>query len=322
MIVGQILKNNILKIIDIAKLAPSVHNVQPWKVRVSGDTVIILIDKSNKLTYGDPTGRESFISLGIFSETLILAAKRFGLDVEKLTIKNKQAQITFKKSQNKTSKDEYENFIKSRSTDRSIYKKIDINKKTIDSITNIGSTKKVKVWAIVDNEKINMIAELTSKGISLALTSPDFRRELSGLLILPWSNKQRGIPVKSLKIPWYIETLEPVLIKLGLGLKSEARLEKTRWQSASAVIFITTQGDMQEDWLLAGRTYLTVSILIEKAGLSQATSAALVEASTFHEDIEKMLKTKQRIQCVLRIGRGSSKKVYSPRVPAEQLIST
>ncbi len=112
------------------------------------------------------------------------------------------------------------------------------------------------------------------------------------------------------------------MLKLGLNTGKEAALEEKRWLSASAIVLITTEGDLHDDWFEAGRVYMRVSLEIERSGFSQATSAATVEAATFHEDIEKLLGTSQRLQAAIRIGKGVSKRKYSPRVSAEELITS
>ena len=83
---------------------------------------------------------------------------------------------------------------------------------------------------------------------------------------------------------------------------------------------ITTKGDLSDSWFAAGRRYLHVCLMLELMGISQATSAALVEASTFHEDIEAMLSTNERLQAVIRIGKGTSKRQPSPRISVSELL--
>ncbi len=47
-----------------AALAPSVHNSQPWRLRISPGRVDVLLDPARRLTAADPTGREAWISMG------------------------------------------------------------------------------------------------------------------------------------------------------------------------------------------------------------------------------------------------------------------
>lgn len=67
-------------LIDEARLAPSVHNVQPARWRLDGeDGLLLLEDLACRLTIGDPGGNDAGISLGAAAEGLRLAAGRAGL---------------------------------------------------------------------------------------------------------------------------------------------------------------------------------------------------------------------------------------------------
>ncbi len=314
------LNQNIESILSVALLAPSVHNTQPWRIHVDENTISIDIDPQYQLTDGDPTGRETIISLGIFVEAITIAASPFGLQTKTIHFQDQRAVIEFASTQVKKNKSELE-ALKNRVTDRSIYKHIEINTKTKRLLTRCAPKTKAKIWVITDQDEIQEVADLTAKGIGLALSNPSFRQELSNYLVVPWSTKKRGISTSSLYIPKLLAICEPVLIRLGIGLGSEVKLEHRRWESASAVILITTVGDMADYWFEAGRAYLRVALRIEELGLSQATSAATVEASNYHEDVENLVRTSQRLQSVIRIGKGAARRNHSPRVSVKELLT-
>lgn len=314
---------HLAEIIEIARLAPSVHNTQPWVVKAIDKGIEITIDQNYALLDGDPTGRQTIISLGIFAEAVCIGAEHTGLKVKRVVFNARVAVIICVFSPKKIASDgQVLEMLKKRCTDRSIYQPTDITGSMVSGLEKIKKSRDITVHVVTDKNMLRIIAELTAKGIRLALSSPSFRKELSNYLVLPWSNKKRGIAVRSLYLPWILEVMEPIFMRSGIGLDAESKLEKQRWMSASAVVVITSKGDMPDYWFEVGRVYLQVSLAIESFGLSQATSASLVEASDFHEDIEGLLKTKQRIQSVLRIGTGSTHRMHSPRVGAEELIST
>jgi hypothetical protein len=218
--------------------------------------------------------------------------------------------------------DTFKRNLRNRASDRSIYKATDIQPSSIKAIESVETDSSISVQVITDKNIITEIANLTAKGIKLAMSSPGFRHELSRYLALPWGNKKRGISVKSLYIPTYLAILQPFMVKTGLSINAESALERKRWLSASAVVAILGDGDLNKHWFEAGRTYLRSSLAIEEQGLSQATSAAIVEASNYHDDIEEMLHTKKRILALIRIGKGRPKRQYSPRVEAEELLTS
>lgn len=318
------LKKHIHDLIDIARLAPSVHNSQPWRISAQGDTIHIAIDKQHALRAGDPTGRQTYSSLGIIAEALTAVAESKGFVLREAALKENAAVVKLGLASpiNGATDDSNVAALRSRCTDRSIYTPIAISEDTVKVIESSSHFPGVSIRVVTDRTLIEQVAALTSQGIGLALSNPEFRQELSTYLALPWSGKHRGISTESLRIPRLLSYMEPTFMKLGLGIKKELVVERKRWESASGLVCITTKGDLYEDWFTAGRAYLRTSLCIEKLGLHQATSAATVEASNFHEDIEEALHTSERLQSVTRIGKSSAKKVYSSRLPVEALLVT
>lgn len=309
-------------ILSIARFAPSVHNSQPWLVENKGTRLVILLDRNHALPASDPTGRQVTISLGIFLEAISIAASTVNLSFANVVLQQNSVEINFKKASPKRNSDqtkELVNLLKSRSSDRSIYSPIEVKQRIVSEVQGL-TTPDVNVHLITDRSFIRVVAQLTAQGISLALSSPKFRHELKEYLIVPWSKKRRGIAVQSLYLSPLIAVLQPWFIEKGIGLAAESNLERKRWESASGIVIITGRGDMPEYWLKAGRSYLRTSLIIEREGLSQATSAAIVEASNFHEDIEALLGTRQRILAVLRIGGGSHRRYFSPRLSSAEII--
>jgi nitroreductase len=310
------------KIVEVAHLAPSVHNTQPWKVGIQDDNIIITIDSRHALVDGDQTGRETTISLGIFAEALSIGAALQGytvLSVTSVTRGSVLVRLAPTNSDTTTAVHAGE-LLKLRHSDRSIYKPAIISDMTKGAIAAATRPFAVSTVVITDPKILDVIADLTSKGISLAMSSPAFRHELSNYLVTPSSHKQRGIATKSLYLNSVLTQFEPFFLRHGIGLGAETKLEKKRWQSASAVVAILADGDLTKYWLEVGRAYLRASLAITEAGLSQATSAAIVEASNYHDDIEELLGTKQRVLSLMRIGQGSPKHFYSPRVSSEELL--
>ena len=315
------LKTKLPDIVSIARLAPSVHNTQPWKVSAEDSSIRVSLDAAHTLSDGDPTGRQTIISLGIFTEALIIAAASYGFTEEKVTFDGSSVTIALGESQAASSVEKIVSLLRKRSSDRSLYQPVTIDKEAVQTIEQAGEQFRVSVQVVQDQHIIDQIAHLTCKGIGLALSNPSFRKELSGYLVLPWSGKKRGIAVKSLYINPVVAVLEPLFMRLGIGISKEVSLEEKRWLSASGVVVIIASGDLAQFWLAAGRAYLRISLAIEDLGLAQATSAAIVEASNYHEDVEQLLHTNQRILSVIRIGRGSPKRYYSPRVNVHDLLT-
>ena len=59
--------------LDEARLAPSVHNVQPTRWRLAGDRLLLLGDPARTIPAADPAGRDWRLSHGAHFEGLSLA---------------------------------------------------------------------------------------------------------------------------------------------------------------------------------------------------------------------------------------------------------
>lgn len=73
---------------ELALRAPSVHNSQPWRIRVSTGSVHLYADPELHLTQTDPDGRDLYVSCGIMLHhmRIALAAVGWHADVTRLPI--------------------------------------------------------------------------------------------------------------------------------------------------------------------------------------------------------------------------------------------
>lgn len=68
------------RLVDLACLAPSVHNTQPWLWRYDGRRLVLEADPSRRLSAEDPRGRNLTISCGAALHHLQFAARALGWD--------------------------------------------------------------------------------------------------------------------------------------------------------------------------------------------------------------------------------------------------
>jgi nitroreductase len=66
--------------VELARLAPSVHNTQPWHFRVEGETLVLSQDPHRRLAAVDPTGRQQVISCGAALHLACLDLRMQGFD--------------------------------------------------------------------------------------------------------------------------------------------------------------------------------------------------------------------------------------------------
>lgn len=71
------------EVVSLACRAPSVHNTQPWRWRITGgDTIDLLADRSRQLRIADPVGRNLTLSCGAAVHHAVAGGQALGLRVE------------------------------------------------------------------------------------------------------------------------------------------------------------------------------------------------------------------------------------------------
>ncbi|WP_310394216.1 Acg family FMN-binding oxidoreductase [Hymenobacter sp.] len=74
--------NELRELVRLATLAPSGHNTQPWKFRLSAGTIQLFPDLTRRVPVVDPADRELWMSLGGALENLLVAAAHLGYRTE------------------------------------------------------------------------------------------------------------------------------------------------------------------------------------------------------------------------------------------------
>lgn len=311
--------NEIGNALSIASLAPSVHNIQPWKVKY--DNKQISIFPEFKLIHGDPTHRETYISIGAFMETLTIALANYGLRTKIVTANKNHIVIELARAKVTPQTDLFE-AIPKRHTNRSKFQTSPIEKQHIQAILAQKITNPIskniicKSFATTEKGQIERYARLISQGIKIPMLSKDFCEELSELIT---QESQFGIPYKSMgtKIPFSI-------FKYGLRTNRlanyVAKQEYTNWSSSPLIVSICSNGDSYKHWIDSGRLYQRCLLQVTSFGYQSSTSATLVEALNFHEDIEEMLKTDFRLLATVRIGKSTRKDVKSGRYALSDIL--
>lgn len=74
--------DSLKRALDLARLAPSAHNTQPWRVERTDDVISVHRDDTRHLAHGDPLRRDQSLGLGGFCEALRIGAAAQSLTLE------------------------------------------------------------------------------------------------------------------------------------------------------------------------------------------------------------------------------------------------
>lgn len=310
----------LLYVCEFGRLAPSVHNTQPWNISIHDKELIVSINHQRALKHGDPTKRQTWISLGCFVENILLAGQVFGLHGHITLANNSSEQVHIHFQTGPELAKQNLNNILNRHTNRADFDRDNINSTQKSEL--LKSTKDLlgtNVLVESNREIVEEIATLTARAIAMALSLPEFKKELGALVRPTFSRKLDGIPARSLGVGTLRSFTESKRFQYSTVASRESKKEYHRMCASAGFIIIATSGDVAKYWLEAGRAYERTVLKLTEFGFAHSTTAAIVEAPDFHKELEAKLETKNRIQAVIRYGHTAKKAYPSPRYSVAQL---
>lgn len=291
-------------------LAPSVHNTQPWQFSFGDDSITVSFDPNRKLAEGDATGRQLWISLGCCVESLVIAAAALGL---KAAISSSGDVVVIKFAAAEPVNAGLLDLLKQRRSNRNYFETKAVHASLLKQIESAWQSDDVKVQSTSDPQILHLVADLTSRGIQMALSLPAFKNELVHLFRNNLTRQSDGMPGFVFGSNLIGSLVNPFRFKWLDVSASEAKAERQRMLASGGLILTFTSGDTKPFWLQAGRAYMRTAVEATRLGLQHSTSAAAVEAPDFHKEIEKLVGTDHRLQTITRIGYCQSSAPHSPR---------
>ena len=323
------LREQMFFLLRYAILAPSTHNTQPWRFRLTDTGCELHCDPRLRLPFGDPTGRDFYISLGHALEFFILAAKRYGMytDVSYRTGEGTcVAEVRCQKSEGYN--DSYERLvamIPKRSNARGFFKKQAVPKSILEELSAVvqngyGDTG-VRVDFVVDPDAITRIARLTADGVKMARRDSNFRKEFSAWFHHNFSKRYDGIPGYAVGMPNLVSV---VMAPLMRWFSLNSLLGKLNYRSVAGtpLICVLSGKDGKHAWLDVGRISGRLMLELLARDIRTSVYVASVEIGMLHTQLQEITGSPDRPQ-FLFIG-GSMDRVapHAPRHPVQEKIIT
>lgn len=312
------------KILHDVTRSPTVHNVQPFRLRFHENELFIIDDTERMLTVGDPEENDHELSLGAFVESLSIALSAQGLKFKRITF-HKESLVAMRIRAKVLVEpcdviDPLYAYVHERRCYRGKFPELE----TTEERKLITELKKVPgVHILAQGQLKKNWATLYDKASYSFLSKNAYMEELYRWMRLtkdhPFYDAD-GLNAKALSLNW-IEAffgdflLQPHMYekmkKLGLGpaLISEA----PQIQSSLAVVAIFA--DKNLSLIDQGRAFLRTWLEITKLGLNVTPMSALSDAPATRKKIEDHLSNEQHLLTVFRVGKVPQSKVYtSPRL--------
>jgi hypothetical protein len=340
-----------LEVVACGLLAPSGHNMQPWKIKLDdkdGNSFWLYINTDRLTSEIDPFARQATISQGTFLEHVQIAAGKIGFTAEiilfphgeydeKGTIKSLQSKPVAKVTLSEKGKEEdslYEMMFLPH-TLRVPYKKTVISQEMVNKLLSLNKDKDLKIRIYQDPENLDKLKGYTLRAAEIEAhihriseaNSKIFRANEQEKNNHPFGFSLEGWGTSGIMLP-----IMQSLLTLFPSLNSEKSsadlfIKQTRNALQNTLIFILiiSRGNTREIQVKTGMLYSLVQLTVRKAGYAmQPLSQALEEYQEMEEEYRRMYKEYARegetIQMFARVGIPTKQVPHSLRQDVTDLL--
>lgn len=307
-----------------AILAPSGHNTQPWRLRIRGDRLEILADRTRRLPVVDPHDRALVISCGAAIACVEAALRALGHASEVALLPDPDepdllASIGFGDAHTPTPDEEARaRAIVARRTTRLRFPEEPLPEGLTERLNALAQRRDVALALVVAPEAKARIGALVAEGDRAQFADPAFRRELAA-----WIQSRRvsgdGISGAAFGMPDVLSPVGSLVIRtfdMGDGLAAK---DAEIAAGSPALLVLSTAQDTPHDWLRAGAAHLDILLEVTAAGLTAAYLNQPIEVDALRPRLDALVGSTGAPQLLLRIGRA---KAITPaaRRPVEAVL--
>ena len=316
--------DDVRTVAQLAGLAPSVHNTQPWRFTWDGERFDVLADRSRALPVLDPSGRERAVSIGAASVHARIGFAGLGWDTTTTLLPDGddgEVHVRLEVTGPRASTPEELELVAAiprRGTDRDPYDTRPVPAEVLAAIEAAagaegGWTHTVSVEDLAELEVLLAHADAAQR------SDPAYLEELAA-----W-RREDDAGVSSRSLP----TVDASARGSSLSLRDydAASAGASRTQHAQTppaehptVLVVGTEHDTRSDWVLSGFVLGRVLLQATVEGVAAQPVSSVLEVPLLRGRLRKALRLVGHPQMVLRTGYGTAGPV-SHRLPVDDLLT-
>ena len=294
-------------LIHYAVLAPSGHNVQPWRFHVQEAAIEVWADTSRALPRADPDHRELHISCGAALENLALAMRHYGRGtVIELLPDGLRPELLARLSTGTPShpgalEELLFRSIPDRHTYRLPFAPDSVSEAQVQSLQRAARVHGQEALVIEANQR-EAVADLVAQGDRRLNSDPDYRQELSHWMRTNFTHQADGIPAYSLGMGDAMSLLAPFFVahwNLGEHL---AREDRERLLTAPLALVLCSPTDNPKGWLQTGRALQRLWLTAVSEGLQASFLNQPIQLPDLRQALRDELEISGYPQVLLRLG--------------------
>jgi len=302
-----------------ATRAPSMHNTQPWRFRVSPEAIEVHVDPERVLPVADPTWRAARLACGaaLFNLRLALAVQGWSPVVTLMPdhrVATLVARLTFEHAR-PASPEERALFeaIPRRRSNRYPFLDTPIPLEHRARLRDAAARESAWLDFLLGPAAISMISELAHAADRQLNRNPDYRAEIAGWTRYDGEPCTDGVPeAAGGPVPQPYELLP----RRDFGSREPSRRD---YETEPLIGVLGSLSDLPVDQLMAGQALQRVLLTATHHGLVASLISQPIEVAEIREQLRIGLGRYGPPQILLRIGYGTPG-VSAPRRPASEVV--
>ncbi|MCM4084396.1 Acg family FMN-binding oxidoreductase [Paractinoplanes hotanensis] len=311
----------LIRCVEAATLAPSLHNSQPWRFRIDGETVEVYADPARRLEVLDPHGRELTISVGAALFTLRAAIRDAGWipaveaypdpDEPDLVARVRPEQP----AEPSPEAHELATAISRRHTNRRPFSSAVVPADVVDKLRDAAVHEGARL-TVADRASRTVIVSLGRAAADRLRGRGGYFAELNRWT-RPLPGRLDGIPAHAMG-PW--DALERIPMRDFGVVMSQPSRHGEEFEPYPTIAVLTTVGDAPAQWLQAGQALQRILLVATRLNLATTPISQPVEIPSIR-DVLSDPRTDRWAQMVIRLGYGAPAAATPRRPVAEVLIA-
>ena len=310
-----------------AVLAPSGHNMQPWKFRISGDTLELFGDFSRALPITDPQNRELVMSCGAALLNLRVALRNFGhTAISELCPDPDRLQLLASLrlvGQAPAGRTDHRLFkaIAERRTNRNPFEARAIPRALLYRWQRAAGYEDAWLHLVDTPEERAAVAALVAEGDRELSDRREYRDELPR-----WLRPNQSLnALQRDGIPGYAMGLGNLASSLTGALPIgavHAQRNRDLVMNAPAFFVLGTDEDNPESWMVAGQALARVLLAAQSEGVTASFFLQPIELPQLRSRLSEIIREIGHPQITFRLGYGSRVQPTPRRPIADVLIAS
>ena len=293
-----------------AALAPSVHNTQPWRFRLTGDSLELRADRNRQLGVLDPTCRQLVISCGcaLFNARALLAAADYRYTVGRLpdaADPDLLARLTVTPDAEDVVDDPaiaaLNALVESRQTNRRQFSSDPVPADLVDELMAAAEAEDAGLFAITKPEHRIATAVLSQQADAQQNADPAYRAELR-----TWTSddptRRDGVPASA--VPHVDAGAGDDIPIRDFDSRGTGWLPtETRSSLNQCLLLLTTMRDSRPGWLRAGEALERIWLIATQRGYAMSLLTQVIEVPRTRQQLRAELGLPGHPLVLLRIGK-------------------